>query len=317
MSIKAISLVFPMAVALIAMGLACGGNGNSAPTPAASEKVRVVATMAILADFVKNVGGDRVEVSSIVEPGADVHSFQPTPGDSLTISRADLIVSNGHGLDSFLDSVIDAAKNAEAIRIVAAEGIEVSADVEAEDTDPEDERGHRGEGNPHFWLNPLNVVHYIERIRDGLTRVDPEGAQEYRAGSETYVSKLKALDGEIAAALEAVPTERRHLVTFHDAFGHFADRYGWEVSAFVKGDAGDVTPEAVVEALGRIEEQGIPMVFAEPQFSSDVLHRAASDAGVEVGTIYSDVLDGQASTYLEMMRFNLRSLVGLAAVEEE
>ena len=314
---EAVRLGVSGAMAFGALAGACGGTADSTPAPAAPEKVRVVTTMAILADFVRNMGGDRVEVRSIVDPGADVHSFQPTPGDSVAISRAKLIVSNGRGLDAFLDPVIDAAKSSDALHIVAAEGIEFSAPAEAEDSDPEDERGRHGEGDPHLWLNPLNAVRYVERIRDGLAQVDPEGVEEYRAGAEAYASALRALDGEIARALEAVPTERRHLVTFHDAFGHFADRYGWEVAAFVKGDAGEVTPEAVVVVLDRIVEQGIPMVFAEPQFSSDVLHSAASDAGVGVGTIYSDVLDGPASTYLDMMRFNLRSLLGLVAREEE
>jgi ABC-type Zn uptake system ZnuABC Zn-binding protein ZnuA len=164
------------------------------------------------------------------------------------------------------------------------------------------------EGDPHFWQDPTLTINYVERIRDGLVRVDPANRAVYTANAAAYILELQDLDREIAQTLNQVPPERRHLVTFHDAFGYFARRYGWEVSAFVPSDASRVTPVSVVEVMRSIESGGIPAVFAEPQFRADVLEQAARDTGVRVGTIYSDSLDETVPTYIEMMRFNANSL---------
>jgi zinc/manganese transport system substrate-binding protein/manganese/iron transport system substrate-binding protein len=171
----------------------------------------------------------------------------------------------------------------------------------------EEGHGHL-EGDPHFWQDPTLTINYVERIRDGLVRVDPANRAVYTANAAAYILELRDLDREIAQTLNQVPPERRHLVTFHDAFGYFARRYGWEVSAFVPSDASRVTPVSVVEVMRSIESGGIPAVFAEPQFRADVLEQAARDTGVRVGTIYSDSLDDTVPTYIEMMRFNANSL---------
>jgi ABC-type Zn uptake system ZnuABC Zn-binding protein ZnuA len=165
--------------------------------------------------------------------------------------------------------------------------------------------------DPHFWQNPLYTVHYVTRIRDGLARVDPPHAGAYQGNWKAYTTELQRLDEEIAVALEEVPPPRRHLVSYHDAFGHLAQRYGWRTSAFVPSDASAVSPSTMVRVLEDLRREGIPVVFAEPQFRADALLQAASDAGVAVKTIYSDSLDFRVTTYLEMMRFNLQSLLTL------
>jgi ABC-type Zn uptake system ZnuABC Zn-binding protein ZnuA len=370
----------------------------------------VVTTTTVLADLARNVGGELVEVISIVPPGADVHTFRSTPSHSITIGQAKLVVSNGSGLDDSFDPLLDSSKQASAVRVVASEGLDAAApeelefpgegrheevkesdlieqadqiihqseeekipphevlaqiaqlrsshqgkgnalagrepgdeeesleqrlmdlvhEVEAGRMTPEsameaieelikqhqgdthqaeDEHNHEhGGGDPHFWLDPILAVHYVERIRNGLMDADPANAEIYERNAAEYTQKLQDLDQEIAQTLSQVPPERRHLVTFHDAFGHFGRRYGWEVSALVPSDASDVTPGAVVQVMERIQEDGIPAVFAEPQLRSDVLEQAARDTGVRVGTIYSDTIDDIAPTYIEMMRFNARSL---------
>ena len=378
-AIKKISLALSLAALAGLLALACGGEATptptptsapiptptSTPTPTPTPKVQVATTIAILADFIKNVGGDLVEVRSIIPPGADVHSFQPSPSDSITISGAMLIVSNGSGLDDALDPVFESARDAGAVFIEASEGLETMP-IEAMELEEEGEEHHEGEeegeegedhhegeeegeegeehhegeeegeegedhhegeeegeegedhhegeehhhsgGDPHFWQDPLNVIHYVERIRDGLSQVDPANAQVYQANADAYIQKLRDLDQEIEQTLSQVPPEHRHLVTFHDAFGYFAQRYGWKVSAFVAHDAGDVTPGAVARVLESIKTEGIPAVFAEPQFNEDVMNEAAQDAGVVVAPIYSDALSDEVPTYIEMMRFNARSL---------
>jgi manganese/iron transport system substrate-binding protein len=320
-----------LASLLAAVTVACGAAAPvPSPTPLATSppapepKLKVVTTTTILADLVSNVGGDQVEVQFLVSPGADIHTFQTNPSHSLAISEADVIVSNGFGLDDFLEPVLTGAKQAEAVRVVAAEGLPAEPIVEMEfpaenykqehqEEMPEqhqgEEHGHEhGAGDPHFWQNPLFTIHYVERIRNRLIQADPANAEVYNRNAAEYIQQLRELDREIAQTLNQVPPERRHLVTFHDAFGHFARRYGWRVSAFVPSGAGEVTPEKVVSVMKVMKAEGIPAVFAEPQFRQDVLEQAARDIGIRVGTIYSDTLDDKVPTYIEMMRFNAKSL---------
>lgn len=272
--------------------VACGSS-QTGPTPRGNA-LAVVTTTALLADLARNVGGDLVEVTALVPPGAEVHSFQSTPSDSVALSRAALVVSNGGQLDGFLDPVIQGSLSFDGVRVVAAGPL-----LESEDDDP------------HFWQNPVFTVTYVEGIRDGLIAADPENAAAYRANFDSYREKLTKLDFDMASTLNTVAPARRRLITFHDAFGHFGRRYGWEVTAFVAGDGGEVSPGRVVEILEQVRDQGIPAVFAEPQFRADVLENAAQEAGVEVGIIYSDVLDSEVASYIDMMLFNAKSLARL------
>lgn len=280
---------FACLAAVVLLSAACGGTSKASP----QERLRVVSTTAILADLVSNVGGDRLEVHIIVPPGVDIHSFQTTPNDSKEISRAALIFSNGSGLDDFLEPVIRGAKSSEGVHVVTSLGLDLTLDG----TDP------------HFWQNPLFVVEYVERIRDALVDADPEGGPDYKAGAARYIKQLHALDREIASVLAQVPEKRRHLVTFHDAFGHFTKRYGWQSSAFTAGDATEVTPGTMVALMELIKSQSIPAVFAEPQLRPGAIRSLSQDGELKVGTIYSDGLDGRVDTYLKMMRFNANSLV--------
>ena len=334
---RTIILASLLAGVAVILAVACSAAApGSSPTPAAPSvlptasptqepKLKVVTTTAILADLVSNVGSDQVEVRFVVPPGADIHTFQLNPSHSLAISKADLIVSNGFGLDDFLEPVLAGAKQVEAAHVVAAEGLPAEPIAEMElpaenhkqeqhqEEVPEqhqgEEQGHEHEvGDPHFWQNPLFTIHYVEGIRNSLIQADPANAEVYNKNATEYVQQLRELDREIAQTLNQVPPERRHLVTFHDAFGHFSRRYGWRVSAFVPSGAGEVTPEKVVKVMKVMKAEGIPAVFAEPQFRQDVLEQAARDTGVRVGTIYSDTLDDKVPTYIKMMRFNAKSL---------
>jgi ABC-type Zn uptake system ZnuABC Zn-binding protein ZnuA len=172
-----------------------------------------------------------------------------------------------------------------------------------------EESGHQHSGgDPHFWLDPLLAIHYVERIRDGLVQADPEHAPIYSGNADRYIRELRDLDLEIARALRQVPPEHRRLVSFHDAFGHFARRYGWKVSFFEPSDASSVTPGAVETVIRQIQSEGIPAIFAEPQFSSGVLEQAARDTGINVGILRS-LCDATAPTYVQLMRGNTESLV--------
>ena len=273
--------------------VACGGI-----TTADTQKpLRVVTTTSLLADLTQNVAGASTVVTAVIPPGADVHSFQTTPNHSIAISNAGLIVSNGGGLDDFLYPMIENAQEDGTVRIVASQGL----------------AGVSTRQNPHFWQNPANAVHYVRRIQEGLSTADPANAESYQDRADAYVQQLLDLDQEISRILSEVHPSRRHLVTYHDAFAHFGARYGWRTSSLVANDAGGVTPNAIAHLQERVREEGIAAVFTEPQFRSKVIELAARDTGVEVGTIYCDVLGGGsgADTYLNMMRLNARNLVKL------
>ena len=279
---------------------ACGSSPTTQPSQ--GTPMPVVTTTALLADLVKNVGGDLVEVTALVPPGADVHSFQSTPADNVTVSQATLLVSNGGDIDQFLDQVIEGSAAYNAVHIYAAESF-----IESE----QDSHSDSHEDDPHFWQNPVFVVSYVETIRDGLIEADSANSASYQANFASYKDQLTNLDFDIASTINTVAESRRHLITFHDAFGHFAERYGWEATSLVDSHAGEVSPGSVVEILEQVQDLGIPAVFAEPQFGSGVLQKASEDSGIEVGPIYSDVQDGEAASYIDMMLFNAKSLARL------
>ena len=281
-------------MAIVLMASACGSS--SPDQTATGTRLPVVTTTALLADMVKNVGGELVDVTALVPPGADVHSFQSTPADNVTVSNAAMVVSNGGGLDQFLDRLIDGSAPDDAVRVFAA-GTLLELGPDRDD--------------PHFWQNPVFAVKYAEGIRDGLVAADPENSDEYEANFDSYADALTKLDFDIESTLNTIQSDRRHLITFHDAFGHFARRYSWQITSLVSSDASQVSPGPVVEILERVKTQGIPAIFAEPQFNSGLLLKAAEEAGVEVGPIYSDVQEGEAASYIDMMLFNAKSLARL------
>lgn len=298
--------VLALAVLLLTLA-ACSPATGASPPP--GSPLPVVSSTAILADFARNVGGDAVTVSSIIPPGADIHTFRLTPGDSARISRARLILTNGAGLDDFLDAAIASARNHGSVSLAVANGLALPVDRQPVASSQHADEDH-GDG-PHLWLDPAYAMLYAERIRDALAAVDPPRAAVYERNAASYLRHLRDLDEDIARALSAVPAQRRVLITFHDAFAAFTDRYAFERQALAGVQGGDITPQDVVRLLASVRRRGIPAVFAEPQFDEKILRQAAAEAGVAVGVIRSDTLDAQTPTYLAMMRANAASIAAL------
>jgi hypothetical protein len=192
---------------------------------------------------------------------------------------------------------------------IAFVGILKAGDHEEEGHD--DQHGHdHGEGDPHFWLNPRMVVHYVNQIANGLIAADPDNARVYLENADAYIEKLEALDSYITDTLAGIPSERRVIVTFHDAFGYFGTRYEFDVQAFVGGHGGDVSPDDISRVLDLVDDQGLQGVFAEPQFTADALEQVARDAGIGVGILRS-LPDATHRDYIGMMRANADALAGL------
>ena len=180
-------------------------------------------------------------------------------------------------------------------------------ETEADDDHDDDDDHDHGEGDPHFWLNPRLVVHYVNQIANGLVAADPDNAGVYLDNAAAYIAELEALDAEIADTLANIPHERRVIVTFHDAFGYFGSRYDFEVLAFVGSHAGEVSPDDIASVLELVEDRGLTAVFAEPQFSADALEQVARDTGIEYGVIRS-LPDDTHPDYIGMMRANAEAI---------
>lgn len=306
------------AIALLAAlsALVACGDGDRSPTAGPStgeETVEVVTSINVFADFVRQVGGDRVSVTPLLPSGADPHTFEPSPRDAQTINAADLIVLNGLGLEASLEQVINNSRNPDSLVLVLSDGLTpIEAEHSEEGEGQASEHEHEHDSNPHLWLDVRYAMTYVERIRDALIQVDPRNADRYRQNTEAYLRELDALDREIAEQIAMIPPERRKLVVFHDSFPYFAERYGLEIVGFVvKSPGREPSAQEVAELAQRMRDEGVPAVFREPQISARVLELAAADARVRLGVLYSDSLAEGITTYVEMMRANARQLVNL------
>ena len=284
------------------------GAGADPPAP-----VRVVVTTSIVADWVENVGGDHVEVFSIVPVGADPHGFQPGARDVAKVADADLVLSVGLGLEqSWLRELLEnAARDPEAIVELGEviDPIEL-AETEAEEGDEEhDDHGH-GIYDPHFWFDPIRVQLVVSDIAARLAALDPGRADAYRANADAYNARLDALHAWTEEQVGAIPAERRLLVTSHDSLGYFADRYGFEVVGVILSITTEVEPSAaaLTELSDEIREYGIPAVFGETTVSERLADALATESGAVLVRLYSGSLGTEGSgaeTYIEMVRTNV------------
>jgi len=275
---------------------------------AAQEKLKVVATFSILADFVRNVGGDRVAVDALVGPNGDAHVYQPSPGDAKTLADAKLVFANGLGFEGWINRLVKAS-GTKAPSIVAAKGVKPRK--------AEDDHGH-GEADPHAWQSVANARIYVANIRDALSLADPAGKDSYAANAAAYLGRLDALETDVKAAIEKIPPDRRRIITTHDAFGYFAAAYG---VAFIAPQGvsteAEVSAKDVAKIITQIRKQKIPAVFLENVTDERLLKRIGAESGARIGgTLYSDALTdekGTAPTYLDMMRHNVKQLAAALA----
>lgn len=264
----------------------------------AEDRVKVVASFSILGDFVKNVGGDRVDVTTLVGPNGDVHVYTPAPSDAKKNADAELLVVNGLGLEGWLPRLVQAA-GSKATIVTASNGVAaLKAGTEID---------------PHAWQSVPNAKIYVANIRDALVAADPADAAAFRANAARYLGELDALDAQVRAAVAKIPPGRRKVITTHKAFGYFAATYGIAFLAPV-GVSTETEPSArdIAALIQQIEADRIPAVFLENLSDDRLIGRIAAEAGVKAGgTLYSDSLTGEkgpAPTYIALMRHNIKAL---------
>ena len=272
-------------------------------TRLAQPSVLFALLFSILGDLVRNVGGERVGLTTLVGPNGDVHVYAPTPGNAKAIAAADIVFVNGLGLEGWVD------------RLIVASGTHAAVVVVSEGVPPRSAGSglNRLASDPHAWQSVANAKIYVGNIRDRLIATDAAGENVYQANAAAYLAKLEALDAEIRTAIESIPVARRKVITTHTAFGYFGDAYGIEFIA-AEGLSTDTDPSArhVARLIEQIRREKIPAVFIENVADPRLLQRIAAETGVRIGgTLYSDALsppDGPAATYIDMMRSNVREL---------
>jgi zinc/manganese transport system substrate-binding protein len=291
---------------MITRRLIVAGAVALAVTPAfAQEKLPVVATFSILGDLVKNVGGERISLTTLVGPDGDAHVYSATPADAKNVAGAKAIITNGLGFEGWLNRLIKAS-NAKAPVVAATRGVKVRKAAGGHS------HGHSHDDmDPHAWQSVENAKIYVTNIRDALSAADPAGRAEYETNAKAYLEKLDALDKEIRTAVAAISAARRKVITSHDAFAYFKAAYGVD---FIAPQGVSTESEAsardVAQIIRQIKAQKVPAVFLENISDPRLVKRIADETGAKVGgTLYSDALSdekGPAGTYIDMMRHNLR-----------
>ena len=281
-------------------------------TTVTAQPLKVVASFSLMGDLARQVGGDRIELHTLVGPDSDAHVYQPTPADAKTIAQANLVIVNGLGFEGWIDRLIKSSGYRGTV-LVASTGIKTLKLKH-------DEHGHGHDSNvdPHAWQDLANAARYVDNIAQALAKADPAGQSIYLANAAQYKQAIATLDGELKTAFNSIAKERRKVVTTHDAFGYFSRAYG---IAFISPVGINTDAEASAADVGRIIKQirreKIPAVFMENISDPRLLERIRQESGARIGgVLYSDSLskaDGPAATYLELMRHNAKTLANALA----
>ena len=327
------------ATAVLALTLAGPAAAQS------SERIPVVATFSILGDMVERIGGERVDVTTLVGPDGDTHVYQPTPADARAVSEAQVLVVNGLEFEGWLERLTDSS-DFDGVRVVATRGIEPIAFEEGEDhhegeehaegeehverethadgEHEEDEHDgedhaeaeghdHHGAFDPHAWQSLDLAVTYVDNITAALARTDPENATRFYRNRAAYVAEIETLDAEIREIVASLPTERRTVVTSHDAFQYLGRDYGLTFLA-PQGlsTESEASAQDVARLIERMRDEDISAVFVENITDPRLLEQIANETGANIGgTLYPGALsgpDGPASTYLDLVRHNATTL---------
>jgi manganese/iron transport system substrate-binding protein len=273
----------------------------------AQERVKVVTTFTVLADMARNVAGDAADVESLTKPGAEIHYYQPTPGDILRAQDADLVLWNGLNLEQWFERFL--ANLGDVPAAVLSDGVEPMGIVEG---------AYEGKPNPHAWMSPEAALVYVENIRKALAKHDPANAEVYAANAAAYADAIRAVAEPMRERLGAIPEQRRWLVSSEGAFSYLARDFGlnelyiWPINADQQG-----TPQQVRKVIDAVREHSIPAVFSESTVPADAAERIARETGAAYGgVLYVDSLsepDGPVPTYLDMLRVTTDTIAGALA----
>lgn len=311
---------FVLVLTLVAVLAGCAAAGPAtgpASTSGGSGNLRVIATTTFLADMARQVAGQRVAVASLLPTGADPHAYEPTPQDVVTVSESNVLIENGADYETWLSRVLQNFPK-DGKQIVASQGITPlgGSSTVGSEAGSATSTAQIGTVDPHMWMDPLNAVHYVENIRDGLIAVDSQGAEAYQSNAQAYITQLQQLDQWISSQVAALPMDKRVLVTNHESLGYYARRYGFQIVGNVlQSVSSDASPSAqqMAELVQAIRSSGARAVFVERGANSNLADQIAQDTGVKVVTdLYVESLSdahGPAPTYIDMLRYDTQVIV--------
>jgi len=284
-----------------------------------SATLKVVATTTLVGDVVQQVGGDLIDLTTLLTPGIDPHTFQPTPQDVASLTAAQVIFANGAGLEEFLESLADSAGVADRV-VHLDEGIElISSHAEEHEGEHHHEEGedhhHHAGGDPHLWTDPNNVILWTQTIASKLSALDPAHASVYAKNAEQYTRQLHELDGWIRQQVAEIPEDQRVIVTDHLLFAYFAERYGFhQAGAIIPGYSTAAEPSAQELAAleDAIRQLGVKAILVGNTVNPSLAQRVAEDTGTRLVFIYTGSLSapgGEADSYIQYIRYNVSAIV--------
>jgi zinc/manganese transport system substrate-binding protein len=288
---------------------------------AQADGLNVVASFSIIGDFAKNVGGDRVTITTIVGPDGDAHVYEPSPADATAMAKADVVLVNGLHFEGFLQRLVEAS-GTKATVVELTKGV---TPLEFKPEFAEEDEGHEaaeagaehdhGNIDPHAFQSIANARIYIANIAEAFCAADAAGCDSYKTNAAAYTGKLDTLEAEVKDAVAAIPPEKRTIITSHDAFGYFEHEYGLTFRA-PEGISTEAEPSAadVARLIDQVREEKAAAVFVENITNQRLIEQIASETGLKIGgTLYSDALspaDGPASTYFDLMEHNIATIKG-------
>lgn len=304
-------ILLSMIAAMILFSAGCSQT-HTVPSAAGDGKLKVVATTTIVADIVRQVGGDKVEVTSLVPVGVDTHEYQPSPQDIARVSNAELIFENGLGLEQFLDALVkNAGSDTQVVSV--SEGI-TALQFTSADGVPVISEGTDG-GDPHVWMDPENVKIWVKNIQAALSKQDPAHEADFSTNAQQVLDSLTELDAWIKAQVDTIPAGDRLIVTDHMLFGYFANRYGFQqVGAVIPSYSSSAEPSAqdLAELENAIRKYGVKAIFVGEFVNTTLAQRVAEDTSIQLVKIYTGSLSdssGPAATYQDYMRYNVSAIV--------
>jgi ABC-type Zn uptake system ZnuABC Zn-binding protein ZnuA len=277
------------------------------------QQLRVVATTNIIGDVVGQVGGDQIELTSLMATGIDPHSYVPTPADAAAINEADVVFANGAGLEANLADLFKSA-GGDAIQVYLTQGLELH-DTDEAAADGDDEHGHgEEEADPHVWFDVKNVIEWMDTIRGTLAALDPVHAQDYQENARDYTAQLQELDAWVVEQIDTIPEANRKLVTSHLSFGYLAERYGLEQvgAVYPLNPSSEPSARDIAELQDLIREHDVPALFTESTVNPKLAQQVAEDTGTPLVRLYSGSLGepgSGAETYIGLIRTNISAIV--------
>lgn len=314
---------------LIGLVLLLTGCNQSDQTSNSDQKV-VVTSISPLADLIKNVAGEEIQVIHLVPLGSDPHTYEPTPDAVRSITSAQIFFANGVGQEAYLEKLINNAQNPSLVTVVLSEGLEIlgvgtkgdhdhnsNLDHDHDNDNDHDEHGHdHSQGNPHLWLSVEMAQKYVEKIRDTLMATYPESQEVFQANAEAYLNELKDLDQWIKEQISTIPTENRDVIVYHDAWAYYASSYGLNIrGSIVHSEEGEPSAQDYAQVIDLIKDHNIKGIFSEVGFNTKIVQQLVNETKVNIiQDLYSDTLGPTPDTdsYIEIMKHNtLRIVEGL------